>query len=77
MLGIQEKIMRITYFEEIDTALVELSDNPSVETREPNENMQIEIDNQGYAVRITIEHASKFADMQELVYQLNPQVYRW
>ncbi|MEW6086490.1 MAG: DUF2283 domain-containing protein [Chloroflexota bacterium] len=64
--------MRIKYFEETDTTVVELSTNPSVETRELNENLYIDLDDQGLVVSITIEHAGKSADMREFLYQRIP-----
>lgn len=64
--------MRIKYFEDTDTTVVELSTNPPVETRELNENLYIDLDNQGLVVSITIEHAGKSTDMSELLYQRIP-----
>lgn len=64
--------MRIKYFEDTDTTVVELSTNPSVETRELNENLYIDLDDQGLVVSITIEHAGKSADMREFLYQRIP-----
>jgi len=64
--------MRIKYFEDSDTTLVELSTNPTVETRELNENLYIDLDDQGRVVSITIEHAGKSADMREFLYQRIP-----
>lgn len=64
--------MRIKYFEDTDTTVVELSTNPPVETRELNENLYIDIDNQGLVVSITIEHAGKSTDMGEFLYQRIP-----
>ena len=64
--------MRVKYFEDTDTTLVELSTNPSVETQELNENVYIDLDNQGKVVSITIEHAGQSADMREFLYQRIP-----
>ena len=64
--------MRVKYFEDTDTTLVELSTNPSVETQELNENVYIDLDNQGKVVSITIEHAVQSADMREFLYQRIP-----
>lgn len=72
MLRHEEKTMRITYFEETDTVSVELSNNPSVETRELNENLYIDLDNEGQVVSIIIEHAWQRADMREFCYQCFP-----
>ena len=72
MLRHEEETMRIKHFEATDTAIIELSINLSVETRELNENLYIDLDNQGLVVSITIEHADRFADIQELLYQSIP-----
>lgn len=64
--------MHIKYFEDTDTTLVELSTNPPVETQELNENIYIDLDNQGRVVSITIEHAGQSADMREFLYQRIP-----
>ncbi|MEW5829982.1 MAG: DUF2283 domain-containing protein [Chloroflexota bacterium] len=64
--------MRIKYFADTDTALVEFSDDPPVETREVNENVYLDLDKEGRVVSITIEHARKGAGMDEFSYQLIP-----
>ncbi len=64
--------MRIKYFEDTDTTLVELSTNPPVETRELNENIYLGLDSNGNVVSITIEHASTSSDMREFLYQRIP-----
>lgn len=61
--------MRVKYFEDTDTTLVELSTNPPVETQELNENVYIDLDDEGKVVSITIEHAGQSADMREFLYQ--------
>jgi uncharacterized protein YuzE len=60
--------MKIKYFEDTDTAQMELSDHEVVETREINENLCIDLDAQGNVVNLTIEHASIQADMRELAF---------
>ncbi len=64
--------MRVKYFTDTDTTLVEFSKNPPVETREVNENIYIDLDNKGRVVSMTIEHAGQFADMNEFLYQRIP-----
>ncbi len=61
--------MKIKYFEDSDTTLVELSDHAVSETKEINENIYIDLDEQGQLVNMTIEHASSQADMQEFAFQ--------
>jgi uncharacterized protein YuzE len=64
--------MRIKYFEDTDTTLVEFSANPPVETRELNENIYLDLDNEGHIVSMTIEHASQSAGMEEFMFQRIP-----
>jgi len=64
--------MRIKYFEDTDTTLVEFSNNPPVETQELNENIYIDLDSDGKVVSMTIEHAGQSADMREFLFQRIP-----
>ena len=64
--------MRVKYFADTDTALLEFSNNPSVETREVNENIYLDLDSEGRVVSMTIEHAGQSADMNEFLYQRIP-----
>ena len=61
--------MKIRYFEDTDTAYMELSANAPAETREISENLFVDFDAQGNVVGMTIEHASVQADMRELAFQ--------
>ena len=49
--------MRVRYFKDTDTAVVELVDAPIEETRELNENVYLDLDADGNLVSLTIEHA--------------------
>ena len=51
------KNMKIRYFADTDTALIEFSSAPVVETREITENLYIDLDQDGNLVSMTIEHA--------------------
>ena len=64
--------MRIKYFEDTDTALVEFSNKIPVETQELNENIYLDLDSEGRVVSMTIEHAGQSADMKEFIYQRIP-----
>ena len=48
--------MKIKYFSDTDTALVEFSDLEVAETKEINENIYIDLDTSGNLVAMTIEH---------------------
>ena len=49
--------MKIKYFSDTDTALVEFSEHEVAETKEINENIYIDLDISGNLVAMTIEHA--------------------
>ncbi len=50
--------MRIRYFEDTDTLLIEFRQATVVETRDLDENTLADIDEQGMICAITAEHAS-------------------
>lgn len=60
--------MKIRYFSDTDTVLIEFSDAPVVETREITENLYIDLDKNGNLVSMTIEHAKKQANISELTF---------
>lgn len=64
--------MRVKYFADTDTALIELSDRTPVETRALNENVYIDLDADGRVVSLTIEHARQTAAVDEFAYQRFP-----
>ena len=64
--------MRVKYFADTDTALLEFSNNSPVETREVNENIYVDLDDNGRVVSMTIEHAGQSADMNEFLFQRIP-----
>lgn len=51
--------MKITYFKDTDTLLVNFNNNEITETKDINENVLVETDKNGNVVNITIEHAKK------------------
>jgi uncharacterized protein YuzE len=67
--------MKIKYFEDTDTALLEFSDRPISETKEINENIYLDFDKEGNLVGMTIEHALSQANINEVSFQqINRQV---
>ena len=60
--------MRIRYFADTDTALIEFTDAPVAETREITENLYIDLDSKGKLVSMTIEHASEQANISEITF---------
>jgi uncharacterized protein YuzE len=61
--------MKVRYFSDTDTALIEFTDNEVAETREISENIYADLDRQGNLVSMTIEHARTNAQLQEFSYQ--------
>ncbi|MDP4220068.1 MAG: DUF2283 domain-containing protein [Bacteroidota bacterium] len=64
--------MKLKYFNDTDTLLLELADTEVTETRDLNEDTIIDLDKSGNIVSITIEHARKKADINDFTYE---QVY--
>ena len=60
--------MKIRYFEDTDTALIEFSNESILETKEISENLYIDLDNKGNLVSMTIEHAKENANISEVSY---------
>ncbi|MDX1963022.1 MAG: DUF2283 domain-containing protein [Pirellulales bacterium] len=57
--------MKIKYFEDTDTALLEIGSGTPVETREISEDIYLDLDALGNLVSITLEHASQRSDLSE------------
>ncbi len=61
--------MRIKYFPDTDTALMEFSGLKIAETKEINENIYVDLDASGNLVAMTIEHARQQASLPSLSYE--------
>ena len=61
--------MKIKYFEDTDTALLEFSEHPVFETKEINENIYLDLDEDGNLIGMTIEHALSQANINEVSFQ--------
>lgn len=61
--------MKIKYFPDTDTALVEFTEKEVYETKEISENVYVDLDRNGYLVNMTIEHAKANAGLWEVSYQ--------
>jgi len=55
--------MKIRYFTDTDTALIEYSKESIVETKAISENLYIYLDGKGNLVSMTIEHAKEKANI--------------
>lgn len=49
--------MKIMYFPDTDTTLIEFTDASVEETREVSEDIYLDLDNNGNLVSMTVEHA--------------------
>jgi uncharacterized protein YuzE len=58
--------MKIKYFSDTDTALLEFVDRPVAETREISEDIYVDLDDDGRLVSMTIEHAKGSAGFSEI-----------
>jgi uncharacterized protein YuzE len=58
--------MKIEYFPETDSLYIELADRPGADTREIEEGIVLDIDDQGHAVGIDIDQASKHLRLNKL-----------
>ncbi len=54
--------MKIQYFPDTDTLYIDLASRPSTESEVINENLIVDLDDQGKPVGITIEHYSATVD---------------
>jgi uncharacterized protein YuzE len=61
--------MRIRYFKDTDTLLIEFKDGPVAETRDLDENTTLDVDANGNICSITVEHASQRAGIPEFSYE--------
>jgi uncharacterized protein YuzE len=61
--------VKIRYFRDTDTLHIEFREAPAAETRDLDENTQIELDERGNVCALTLEHASQRADLPKLDYQ--------
>jgi len=62
--------MKIRYFPDTDTLLVSFSERPIAETTDLNENVLVDLDEEGQLVSMTLEHATQQTDVNELSYSL-------
>jgi uncharacterized protein YuzE len=66
----RRRAVKVKYFPDTDTLLVNFSERAIVETRDLNENVLVELDEEGRVVSMTIEHAKQQTDVGEFSYQL-------
>ena len=56
-------VMNVRYFKGTDTLWIELRPSECVETRDVDANVLVEVDSDGNICAITLEHASRIADL--------------
>ena len=61
--------MKIKYFRDTDTLYIEFRPIPVVETKDLDEDTQLDLDKAGNICAITVEHASHRADLPALDYE--------
>jgi uncharacterized protein YuzE len=61
--------MKVRYFADTDTLLIEFRDAPVAETRDLDENTILDVDAQGNVCGITVEHASQRAGAPGFSYE--------
>ncbi len=61
--------MKIKYFPDTDTALLEFAALPVAETKEISEDIYVDLDAHGRLVSMTIEHAKTSASIKDFSFQ--------
>jgi len=61
--------MKIRYFKDTDTLLIEFKEAPVAETRDLDENTVLDMDALGNVCAITVEHASQRAGIPAFSYE--------
>ncbi len=64
--------MKVRYFEDTDTLLIEFNDADVVETVEINENSYVDYDGEGRIVSLTVEHATLATDVNSMLFSKVP-----
>ena len=64
--------MKVRYFTDTDTLLMQLRDSAVTETRDLDEDTTLDLDRHGNICAITIEHASQRAGAPEFTYEQVP-----
>jgi uncharacterized protein YuzE len=68
--------MKLDYYPETDSLYIDLSEQPSVETREISEGVQLDYDAKGNLVGIDIDNASAKVQLKELTLSKLPSKVR-
>ena len=61
--------MKVKYFQDTDTLYIEFRAGGIVETKDLDENTQLDVDAEGKICALTIEHARERADLQHFSFE--------
>lgn len=59
--------MKLNYYPETDSLYIDLSERPSVESREISEGVVLDYDSDGHLVGIDIDNASRKVELKRLI----------
>ncbi|MBI3059826.1 MAG: DUF2283 domain-containing protein [Deltaproteobacteria bacterium] len=66
--------MKLNYYPDTDSLYIDLSERPSVESREISEGVVLDYDAQGNLVGIDIDNASRKVDLKQLTLNKLPGI---
>ena len=61
--------MKVTYFHDTDTLYIEFRAGSIIETKDLDENTQLDVDPEGNICALTIEHARERADLKHFSFE--------
>ena len=66
--------MKLNYYADTDSLYIDLSERPSVESREVTEGVVLDYDAEGHLVGIDIDNASRKVDLKKLTLNKLPAI---
>jgi uncharacterized protein YuzE len=66
--------MKLNYYPDTDSLYIDLSEQPSVESREISEGIVLDYDAEGHLVGIDIDNASRKVDLKQLTLNRLPLI---
>ena len=66
--------MKLNYYPDTDSLYIDLSERPSVESREISEGVVLDYDAEGHLVGIDIDNASRKVDLKKLTLNKLPAI---
>jgi uncharacterized protein YuzE len=66
--------MKLDYYPDTDSLYIDLSERPSVESREISEGVVLDYDAEGHLVGIDIDNASRKVDLKQLTLNRVPLI---